>query len=191
MNFNDMMIKLIAIFMAIRGYAKDIHYSVSGKTMYGEHIFADVIEENPDNDILDEMKEVFFLGRNYSVPDSVLLTKESVKYYPPKSSDDDSNWLQLRNLIAKAMFIIEQSSPMLTIGEANLIGGIAQELQKNIGLINLRLGFPLLEEEDLGDIANNFSEFKESEHPRDEFGKFTDKGKSEKNLLKLKKKEKN
>ena len=158
MNFNDMMIKLIAIFMAIRGYAKDIHYSVSGKTMYGEHIFADVIEENPDNDILDEMKEVFFLGRNYSVPDSVLLTKESVKYYPPKSSDDNSNWLQLRNLIAKAMFIIEQSSPMLTIGEANLIGGIAQELQKNLGLLNLRLGFPLLEEEDLSDvfsIANN------------------------------------
>lgn len=158
MNFCDLIIKLISICMAIRGYAKDIHYSAQGNNMYGEHIFADVIEENPDNDILDEMKEVFFLGRNYSVPDSVLLTKESVKYYPPKSSDDNSNWLQLRNLIAKAMFIIEQSSPMLTIGEANLIGGIAQELQKNLGLLNLRLGFPLLEEEDLSDvfsIANN------------------------------------
>lgn len=53
------------------------------------------------------------------------------------------------------MFIIEQISQQATAGESNIIGAIAQELQKNIGLINLRLGFPVLEEEDLGDIANN------------------------------------
>lgn len=192
MNFNDMIIKLIAIFMAIRGYAKNIHYSVSGKTMYGEHIFADVIEENPDNNVIDEIKEIFFLGRNFSVPDSAFLAQESIKYYPSMSSDDNFNWLQLRNLIAKAIFIIEQSNSMLTVGESNLIGGIAQELQKNLGLLNLRLGFPILNEEYLLDSSfdekenldsnnglysvNNDSDFKEDEHPRDQDGKFTSKG---------------
>lgn len=154
MNFCDLIIKLISICMAIRGYAKDIHYSAQGKNMYGEHIFADVVE-SPDADILDELKEVCFLGRNYRVPESSFLMQESIKYYPAKTNDDSQNWSFLRSLIAQAMFIIEQISQQATAGEANIIGAIAQELQKNIGLINLRLGFPLLEEEDLGDIANN------------------------------------
>lgn len=154
MNFCDLIIKLISICMAIRGYAKDIHYSAQGKNMYGEHIFADVVE-SPDNDILDELKEVCFLGRNYRVPESSFLMQESIKYYPAKTNDDSQNWSFLRSLIAQAMFIIEQISQQATAGEANIIGAIAQELQKNIGLINLRLGFPLLEDEDLGDIANN------------------------------------
>lgn len=154
MNFCDLIIKLISICMAIRGYAKDIHYSAQGNNMYGEHIFADVVE-SPDNDILDELKEVCFLGRNYRVPESSFLMQESIKYYPAKTNDDSQNWSFLRSLIAQAMFIIEQISQQATAGEANIIGAIAQELQKNIGLINLRLGFPLLEEEDLGDIANN------------------------------------
>lgn len=154
MNFCDLIIKLISICMAIRGYAKDIHYSAQGNNMYGEHIFADVVE-SPDADILDELKEVCFLGRNYRVPDSAFLMQESIKYYPAKTNDDSQNWSYLRSLIAQAMFVIEQISGQATAGEANIIGAIAQELQKNIGLINLRLGFPLLEEEDLGDIANN------------------------------------
>lgn len=154
MNFCDLIIKLISICMAIRGYAKDIHYSAQGNNMYGEHIFADVVE-SPDNDILDELKEVRFLGRNYRVPESSFLMQESIKYYPAKTNDDSQNWSFLRSLIAQAMFIIEQISQQATAGEANIIGAIAQELQNNIGLINLRLGFPLLEEEDLGDIANN------------------------------------
>ena len=154
MNFCDLIIKLISICMAIRGYAKDIHYSAQGNNMYGEHIFADVVE-SPDADILDELKEVCFLGRNYRVPESSFLMQESIKYYPAKTNDDSQNWSFLRSLIAQAMFIIEQISQQATAGEANIIGAIAQELQKNIGLINLRLGFPLLEEEDLGDIANN------------------------------------
>lgn len=154
MNFCDLVTKLISICMAIRGYAKDIHYSAQGKNMYGEHIFADVVE-SPDNDILDELKEVCFLGRNYRVPESSNLMQESIKYYPAKTNDDNQNWSYLRSLIAQAMFIIEQISQQATAGESNIIGAIAQELQKNIGLINLRLGFPVLEEEDLGDIANN------------------------------------
>ena len=132
--------ELIAYLVAIKGYAKNIHYTTHGEAFYGKHIFADLVSD-PIDGYTDSIKEICLLGH---LPEGER-PLETSKYdemakglYPPLSeSDDATNFKNLQDLIILALNHIEMLKD-LSKGEENLIGAIAEHLQKMNGLLNLQ-----------------------------------------------------
>ncbi len=117
--------KLIIYLTALRGVAKDVHYTSKN---YGDHLLADRIAE-PLDGFVDDLKEVCLLGRGEQV-------KKSGYYYEisSKIAPEASYWQGVIDIIKETLRVCE-SLERLTRGEENLIGSIAQHLQTMYGLL--------------------------------------------------------
>ena len=125
--------KLIVHLLAISNYAKDIHYNCTGANFYGNHIFADRIQENL-SEYIDQLKEICLLGHNLkTLPSRVYLT-EAAQIIP-----DGADFGRIRAIMIDTLKIVEQIKDV-SKGDENLLGAIAQDIQNNIGLINIMLG---------------------------------------------------
>ena len=126
---------LIEMLLAVENYAKDIHYNCSGANFYGDHLFADRIGEGL-NDYIDQLKEVCLLGHGIkTLPSGEYLVRAS-EYIPL-----DINFENMRELLLKTLAHIETvGTDTISKGDDNLISSIAQDIQNNIGLINVMLG---------------------------------------------------
>lgn len=127
--------KLIYFLIAIANFAKDIHYSAHGESFYGKHLFVDRIQENM-YEFIDQIKEVCILGNNEEpLPSGEYLTR-ATSLIPAKDDNDDlANFRSMQNLMIRTLTHIEGMDGM-TVGEENLIGNIAQDIQNNLGLVN-------------------------------------------------------
>lgn len=129
------MFKLICYLTAIYQYSKTIHYEVKGEAFYGKHLFNDRIAENM-NDYVDLIKEVVFLGHAKDAPSAGQVLEGALPLLPTTEENDQQNYINLYNLIFLALEEIEQlNKKVLSVGDKNLIGGIAQDLQQNLGLL--------------------------------------------------------
>ena len=124
---------LITHLMAVSNYAKDIHYNCSGDNFYGNHLFADRIADGI-NDYIDQLKEICLLGHKLSPLHSSEYLSVASKLIP-----SGADFRQLRDLLIDALEIIEHITGV-SKGDENLLGAIAQDLQNNIGLINIMYG---------------------------------------------------
>jgi DNA-binding ferritin-like protein len=122
--------RLIIGLMAISHYAKDIHYNCSGANFYGNHLFADRIHDNL-SDYIDQLKEICLLGHKIAPLHSSEYLKSAAEIVP-----SGADFRQMRDLMIDVLEIIEHISGV-SKGDDNLIGAIAQDLQNNIGLINI------------------------------------------------------
>lgn len=130
--------ELIALLIAIKEFAKDIHYTVHGLTMYGNHIFADFIHEDIDN-FIDDIKEDCLLGKGLRPLASKEYLQKAISILPESLlNDDKDNFTSMLGIIDNALDAINKMDN-LSKGDENLIGAIAQRLQKIKGLINLSL----------------------------------------------------
>lgn len=130
--------ELIAQLIAIREFAKDIHYTVHGLTMYGNHIFADFIHDEIDN-FIDDIKEDCLLGMELRPLPSKEYLQKAISILPePLLNDDKDNFISMLGIIDNTLDLINKMDN-LSKGEENLVGAIAQRLQKVKGLINLSL----------------------------------------------------
>lgn len=124
---------LIVHLLAIANYAKDIHYNCSGPNFYGDHLFADRFIGDI-YEYIDQIKEVCLLGHNIKpLHSSEYLTQASAII--PAGADFKS----IRSLMVDTLVIIEQIRD-ISRGDENLIGAIAQDVQNNVGLINIMYG---------------------------------------------------
>lgn len=130
----DQINRLISILIAVCNYAKDIHYNCKGNNFYGNHLFADRITENI-NEYIDQLKEICLLGHGYKPLESKTYLTEAVLYIPNKKDD----FKEMKDLLLEALEIIEQTGNY-SKGDENLLGAIAQDLQNNVGLINIMFG---------------------------------------------------
>lgn len=121
---------LIVHLMAISHYAKDIHYNCSGDNFYGNHLFADRIAENL-SDYIDQLKEICLLGHNLNPFNSKVYLSEAMRLIP-----DGANFGTIKRLMIDTLALIEQIKD-ISKGDENLIGAIAQDIQNNVGLINI------------------------------------------------------
>lgn len=129
------MFKLICYLTAIYQYSKTIHYEVKGEAFYGKHLFNDRIAENM-NDYVDLIKEVVFLGHAKDAPSAGQVLEGALPLLPAVEENDQQNYINLYNLIFLALEEIEElNKKVLSVGDKNLIGGIAQDLQQNLGLL--------------------------------------------------------
>lgn len=124
---------LIIRLTAIENYAKDIHYNCYGDDFYGKHLFADRIGDNLA-DYIDQLKEVCLLGHDFKTLPSKDYLLGATKVIPDNISFD-----VMRTLIVDTLEGIENIKG-ISKGDENLIGAIAQDLQNNLGLINIMYG---------------------------------------------------
>lgn len=124
---------LIVSLLVISNYAKDIHYNCKGENFYGNHIFADRINENL-SEYIDQLKEICLLGHGIKPLNSSDYLKTASNSIPK-----DISFSQMSELILNALALIE-SIEGISKGDENLIGTIAQDLQNNLGLINIMYG---------------------------------------------------
>ncbi len=132
MQFNELITQLIAVELL----AKDIHYICHGEAFYAKHIFVD--EMNFDNEI-DSIKEVCLLGRGIRPLQNLEYYEQYVeKALTLDEKDDRANFEKLQATIKEALEMINNLKE-LSRGEENLIGNIAERLQKYNGLLNLQV----------------------------------------------------
>lgn len=124
---------LIISLMVISNYAKDIHYNCSGENFYGNHLFADRINDNI-NEYIDQLKEICLLGHNLKPLHSSEYLRNAASGIPLKAS-----FSQMSELLLNCLMLIETMHG-ISKGDENLLGAIAQDLQNNLGLINIMYG---------------------------------------------------
>lgn len=127
--------RLISNLMVIREFAKDIHYNVSGLPAISLHKYADAVQDGL-SDYIDELKEVCLLGNNKRPLTSKEYMQEAIKFIPLLPADDKIKFQALQNIIIETLNFIKGMENLST-ADANLIGNIAEHLQKSVGLINL------------------------------------------------------
>ena len=128
---------LIEYLLAVQNFAKDIHYTSTGEAAYSKHLLADRVQENL-YDFIDKIKEVCILGNDTPpLPSGEYLSRATSKI-PQLGETDRENFRSLQALIINTLSHIEKIDD-ITTGEANLIGNIAEDLQNNLGLINLQV----------------------------------------------------
>lgn len=127
--------KLITQLTAISNYAKDIHYNCEGESFYGQHLLSDRINEKL-NKFIDLLKEVSILGFGYKPLKSKEYLKDAIDLIP-----DKIDFKLIREMLIETLdFIQKLSQENMSQGDNNLIGSIAQELQNNLGLLNIMYG---------------------------------------------------
>ena len=121
---------LIVHLMAISHYAKDIHYNCAGANFYGNHLFADRIAENL-SEYIDQLKEICLLGHQ--------LKPLRANIYLYRVSDViplSISFRVMKNMLIETLDLIENIKE-ISKGDENLLGAIAQDIQNNVGLINI------------------------------------------------------
>lgn len=127
--------KLICLLLAVQNYSKDIHYNAKGDAFYSKHLLVDRVQENI-SDYIDSIKEVFYLGEMGKEPlSSKEYLKNTIELIPEIQKEDKKNFEALRKLLISAIQELEKIKT-LSKGEENLLGGIAENLQSSLGLIN-------------------------------------------------------
>ena len=121
---------LIVHLMAISHYAKDIHYNCSGANFYGNHLFADRIGENLA-DYIDQLKEICLLGHQLKPLRSNIYLYRVSDVIPLSIS-----FRVMKNMLIETLDLIENIKE-ISKGDENLLGAIAQDIQNNVGLINI------------------------------------------------------
>lgn len=128
-DFDNLIIHLLAI----ANYAKDIHYNCSGPNFYGDHLFADRFTGDI-YEYIDQIKEICLLGHNKKPLHSSEYLKQASEIVPA-----GADFKSMRTLMIDTLIIIENLRE-LSKGDENLLGAIAQDIQNNVGLINIMFG---------------------------------------------------
>ena len=124
---------LIIYLLAIANYAKDIHYNCTGPNFYGDHLFADRFTDNL-YDYIDQLKEICLLGHGFKTLHSSVYLARAAQIIP-----DKIDFQKMRELMLNCLQLIE-STKDISKGDENLIGAIAQDIQNNVGLLNIMFG---------------------------------------------------
>lgn len=131
------MLDLISKLLAIYNYAKDIHYRAKGEAFYGLHLFMDRISDQI-NDQIDELKEVYYLGRGDLPPKSDEILKVVLGLLPDYSVDTRDELINLEELLRIAIESVDdiKKTGEVANGVSSLIDDIAKTLMLKYGLLH-------------------------------------------------------
>lgn len=129
--------KLIGHLIAVKHYAKGLHYAYYGDTFYGNHLLMDLVADEIDG-FIDDIKEDIILARGYKPLNAKEYLAMAINLMPDINKEERYNTSLLKDLINKTVEHINGMNN-LSKGDENLIGAIAQKLQKAQGLLNLYL----------------------------------------------------
>lgn len=127
------MLQILAKLIAIKGFAKDIHYSAKGESFYGIHILMDRVVDGLD-DFIDSINEVAYMGRDMEPPASREVLKYATAYIPMIGNDNRASLSLLNNLIAQTISGVN-SYDSDDRAVTSLLDSIAQDLSLKHGLV--------------------------------------------------------
>lgn len=127
------MLQILAKLTAIKGFAKDIHYSAEGESFYGIHLLMDRVVDGLDG-FIDSINEVVYMGKDKEPPASREVLKYATAYIPMIGEDNRASLSLLNNLIAQT---IEEVNSYDSDDRAvtSLLDSIAQDLRLKHGLV--------------------------------------------------------
>ena len=132
----DKINNLICLLIAIQNFCKDIHYNSKGDAFYAKHLLADRVQDNI-SDYIDRIKEVSILGNDEKTLPSGEYLSRATSLIPEIEESDKENFKSLENLIINTLMSLQDMEA--TLGEDNLYGAIAEDLQQGLGLINRQI----------------------------------------------------
>lgn len=132
----DKVNNLICSLIAIQNFCKDIHYNAKGDAFYSKHLLADRVQENI-SDYIDRIKEVAILGNDEKTLPSGEYLSRATSLIPEVEEEDKKNFQSLENLLVNTLMALQDMEA--TLGEDNLYGTIAEDLQNSLGLINRQI----------------------------------------------------
>ena len=127
---------LICFLIALQNFCKDIHYNAKGDAFYSKHILVDRVQENL-SDYIDRIKEVSILGNDEETLPSGEYLSRATSLIPQVRNSDKENFKELEQLLVSTLTLIETLNG--TLGEENLYGAIAEDLQNSLGLISRQI----------------------------------------------------
>lgn len=96
-------------------------------------MFADRFTDNL-YDYIDQLKEICLLGHGFKTLHSSVYLARAAQIIP-----DKIDFQKMRELMLNCLQLIE-STKDISKGDENLIGAIAQDIQNNVGLLNIMFG---------------------------------------------------
>lgn len=129
--------ELLCQLKAISEFAYDIHYTAEGRNFYSDHIFS---ERLADVDVEDDFIETLYLGESEDAPSSVEINEKVASITPEAVADTQTNFKALREMIVKALMMIEKYK-FNTKAEEDLLGSVAHILQRHNGLLFRQLRY--------------------------------------------------
>ena len=128
------MLQILIKLTAIKGFAKDIHYSAEGESFYGIHLLMDRVVDGLDG-YIDSINEVAYMGKDMEPPASREVLKYATAYIPTIEKNNKADLARLDNLIVQT---IDEVNAYDTNdrGENSLLDSIAQDLRLKHGLVS-------------------------------------------------------
>lgn len=128
--------KIIIYLEAIKGLAKDLHYTMSGAAFYGNHLLMDRIQDGL-SDYQDAIKENFFMYLEKTVPTHKAVVLAAAELLPADDADIKEKLATLAELLKTAIYQIESAlkSDILDAGDSDLLGRISSSLKTGSALL--------------------------------------------------------
>lgn len=129
--------KLLKMLLAVKMFAKDIHYKAKGASFYSDHLLADEIGKDID-DYMDEINEIYYLGRGEEAPASSDILNGALEFIP-EGGEVDLMFGNMQNLLLDVLTHIEElaDNPKedLTLGDNDLLSRISSYLEQKNGFV--------------------------------------------------------
>mgnify|MGYP003295702067 CR=1 FL=1 len=130
---------IIKQIIAIREFAKDIHYTCHGDSFYAKHLLADRVY-NDLEPYIDQLKESCLLGEQQKPLASLIYLQGAIDLLiKPNLTSDLTNFAYLKTLIHNCWKVIEEGKGQSSLGREDLLGSISNTLQTLEGLIELQM----------------------------------------------------
>lgn len=127
--------RLIVYLTAIAGLAKDLHYTVSGESFYGNHLLMDRIQDDL-YDFVDEIKENYFMYLGREVPSArEIFLKSAELLEKPKTVGEKTR--TLFEYMKDAVYLCDEEAKKekYDCGDSDLLGRIASKMKNNVALL--------------------------------------------------------
>ena len=126
---------LLVYLTAVAGLAKDLHYTLSGESFYGNHLLMDRIYDGL-YDFVDEIKENYFMYQGLDVPSS----KDIFERTAAILENIETTGQKMRSLfefMRDVIYLCDQYAhkDKYDCGDNDLLGRIASKMKNNVGLL--------------------------------------------------------
>lgn len=126
---------VLVMLKVIKGTSKDLHYTAQGTVFLTIHELADKIGDGLD-DYIDDLIEVGWLGAGLEAPTAQSIHEAAARALKAERLSQTELLMRLRFLNQSLLEQLDQCSNGAAAGVANLLGGIAQDIQQRTGFLD-------------------------------------------------------
>lgn len=134
--------ELIIYLTAIASLAKDLHYNMSGKDFYGNHLLMDRIYDGI-YDFIDEIKENYYMYNGLDTPsDAMNIYPEVIKLLEKTDAEPiEAKLKALKDLTKDVVYLCDDfcNEKKYDCGDKDLLGRIAVKMKNGAALLNRTL----------------------------------------------------